>query len=114
MSNPKYTREQIIDFIDKNLETLSPHQVINYAIRLAIFLDTLGDELATAEHDFGKKRREILLVSKSAAEADREAEAKPEYLTMRKKRHLFESTMELINTLKKKADVYKKQMDHTT
>lgn len=110
---PKYTRATILEIINNELETMSPDQASNWAVRLAVMNDTTGDELAAAEAAHHRDKEKALFESGVAAKADVEARGKPNYENMLKLKYQYESTLEIVNTLKKKVDLFGKQMGGT-
>jgi hypothetical protein len=99
------TREDILEDIKKNLETLTGREVSNYSVMLSALLARVGEELATAEVTYYRKWESIRLAVTTDGRAEKQAKGTEEYLNRRLLEIRFKSTREVIQSLKKRMDV---------
>lgn len=99
------TREQIVDEIKKNLDTLTPRQISDYAVQLSVLLSDIGQDLALAEIEYAKKWDALRIHCDTDGQAEKKSKATEEYYRRRMLEFRFKATKELIQSLKKRLDV---------
>lgn len=92
----------IIQYIKDNLEKLTPQEVSDFTVRLAISFGNLGQELAKSEAAYARSWLDIRKNCSTVAEADKQSKATPEYLMKKELEYSVKGLKEVINALKKR------------
>ena len=96
---------KLIELIETRLDTLTPHEVSDITVRLAICFGNLGQELAMAEAVFAKEWLNIKKGCATNAEADKRVRATDSYFNKKELEYTVRGLKELIQALKKRQQV---------
>ena len=97
--------KKLVTFISDRLDELTPHEVSDITVRLAICFGNLGQELAVSEAIFAKKWLELKKECSTNAETDKRVRATEEYFQKKELEYTVRGIKELIQALKKRQQV---------
>ena len=94
--------KKIIGIISEKLDVLTPHQISDYTVILAICFGNLGQELADAEMGEAKKWLEIKVHCDTVAETNIRIKATEAYHNKKRLEYAVKGLKETIMALKKR------------
>ena len=94
--------QQIIDYISAKIDVLTPHEISDLTIKLAIGFGNLGQELAWAEAEFAREWLRVKKDCKTNSEADHRARATDAFFQKKKLEYVVRGIKEIIHALKKR------------
>lgn len=97
--------ESIIEDIRENLETYGPRECNTQAVKLAIYLQTIGTLEVNAEADYNREWSRIRASNSTDGATTKRAKNTPEYRIYRELETIRSTVAEIIKTLKKRQDV---------
>lgn len=95
----------IINNIKNNLDVLTPREISDYTIYLAVEFGKFGQDLAQADFEYAKKWLELRQICETDKQAEMKAKATQEYHTKKKLEYVVKGIKETIQALKKRQAV---------
>ncbi len=102
--------KEIIEDIKLNLGELTPRQISDYSVRLAIHYGNIGQQLADADMDYAKTFEKIRFGTDTDKQAEMKSKSTEEYHNKCRLEFATKGLKEIIQALKKRLSVIENEI----